>query len=190
MRYLGLIAILLAVLFCDSKTLVAQEPGTPKPGSEWDVLRMDVGTWDVEIKTWAGPGEPTVTQGKETSRMLGDHWLLSDFQGSMMGLDFSGHGSYSYDAEKKQYYGTWIDSLSPSKMDMIGTHDQDKQTMTYEGMAPTPDGQLAKHVITTKYNRDGTRVMTMHMQAGGNMIKIFEMTYTKATDVSASNSSK
>ena len=190
MRYLGLLTIPLVVLLCDGMTLVAQESGAVKPEAAWDVLRMDVGSWDVEIKTWAGPGEPTVTQGKETNRMLGEHWLLTDFQGNMMGLEFSGHGTYSYDEEKKQYFGTWIDSLSPGEMEMIGKHDPAKQTMVYEGMAPGPDGKLAKHVIATTYKHDGTRVMTMHMQSGEDMIKIFEMTYTKATGMSASNSSK
>ena len=68
-------------------------------------------------------------------------------------------------------------------MDMVGRHDKDKKTLTYEGMAPGMDGQLAKHVLTTKYNDDGTRVMTMHIQAGEDMMKFFEMTYTKAKAV-------
>ena len=52
--------------------------------------------------------------------------------------------------------------------------------MTYEGTAPGMDGKLAKHVMTTKYKDDGTRVMTMHVKAGEKMMKMFEMNYTKA----------
>jgi hypothetical protein len=120
--------------------------------------------------------------------MLGGFWLLTDFQGNMMGLDFKGHGVYGYDAEKKQYVGTWIDPLSPNKMDMIGKHDNDKKTLTYEGMAPGMDGKPVKHVLTTKYTNDGTRTLTMHVQAGDNMMKVFEMKYTKAKAAKGSGS--
>lgn len=171
---------LLSMAAATSTTLSAQEMQLPKPGPEFDVFKADVGTWDVKIKTWEGPGEPTVTKGVETSRMLGGFWLLADFQGEMMGLDFQGHGVYSYDEEKKQYVGTWIDSLSAKKMDMIGKHDKANKTISYEGVAPGPDGTPTKHVIATKYSNDGTRVMTMHMQSGSTMVKVFEMHYTKA----------
>ena len=102
------IATLVVVLLC-SVTSLAQ--GLPKPGPEYDVFKHDVGTWDVEIKTPQGPA----TQGVENNRMLGGFWMLADFRGKLMGLDFKGHGVYGYDAEKKQYVGTWIDSLSSAK---------------------------------------------------------------------------
>lgn len=63
---------------------------------------------------------------------------------------------------------------------MIGRYDSDDKTMTYEGMAPGPDGKPSKHVLTTKYKDDGTHVMTMYVQAGENMIRVFEMNYTRA----------
>ena len=173
-------SLFVALAICGAASAHGQEMELPKPGPEMDLLKKDVGVWDVEIKSWTGPGDPTVTKGKERNRMLGGFWLLSDFQGSMMGLDFKGHGAYSYDSKKKQYVGTWIDSLSPTKMDMVGKYDKDKKTMTYEGMAPGPDGTPIKHVLKTTYKDDGTHVMTMHMQAGSDMVKVFEMKYTKA----------
>lgn len=180
MRSLFFMTMLVALAFCGTTTLLGQEMQLPKPGPEFDVFKPEIGTWDVEIKTWAGPGEPTVSKGKETNRMLGGFWMLADFQGNMMGLDFKGHGLYSYDAEKKRYVGTWVDSLSPTKMEMIGKYDKDNKTMTYEGMAPGADGKPAKHILETKHKNDGTRVMTMHVQAGESKMKVFEMSYTKA----------
>jgi len=180
MKNLSSITLLAVAILCSSTTLTGQETELPKPGPEFDVFKHDVGSWDVEIKTWAGPGEPSITKGKETNRMLGGFWLLANFEGKMMGLDFKGHGTYSYDAEKKHYVGTWIDSLSPMKMDMVGEYDKANKTMIFEGFAPGPDGKPAKHVIKTRYKSDGTRTMTMHIQIGEDMIKIFEMNYTKS----------
>ena len=156
-----------------------QEMELPKPGPEFDIFKSDVGTWDAEIIMSAGPGEPEITKGSETNRMLGGFWLLTDFKGKMMGLDFEGHGIYSYDAEKKQYTGIWMDSLSAQKMDMTGKYDKSTKTLTMEGMAPGPDGKPAKHVLSTKTHADGSRVMTMHIGEGESAFKMFEMKYTK-----------
>jgi len=172
--------MLAGIMVGGASSLVAQESELPKPGPEFDILKADVGTWDVEIKTCAGPGEPTVSKGKESNRMLGGFWLIVDFQGNMMGMDFKGHGVYSYDVRKKHYIGSWVDSMSSNKMDVVGRYDKVNKTFTYEGMAPSMDGQPAKHVLTTKYAEDGTRVLTLHIQAGEDMRKFFEMTYTKA----------
>lgn len=188
MKHFCSMTMLAALFFCGATSVVGQE--MPKPGPELEVFKPDVGTWDVEIKTFLSPGGPTVTKGKETNRMLGGFWLLTDFEGNMMGLDFKGHGMYSYDAVKKQYVGTWIDSLSPQKMDMVGKHDKAKKTMTFEGSAPGPDGKPSKHVLKTQYKDDGTRVMTMHMEAGGTMLKVFEMSYSKAKSASGSKSKR
>lgn len=180
MKYFYSMTMLAGLICCSAVTSNGQEMGLQKPGPEFDVFKTDLGTWDVEIKTWGGTSEPTVTKGRETNRMLGGFWFLTDFQGKMMGMEFKGHGIYSYDREKKQYVGTWIDSMTPRKMDMVGKYDKDSKTMTYKGMAPAPSGKLAKHILKTKYNDDGTHVMTMHVQVDEDMIKIFEMNYTKA----------
>lgn len=180
MKILGSAMVFLAMVLCVSPALMGQETELPKPGPEFDLLQADAGTWDVEIKAWQGPGEPTVSKGKETNRMLGAFWLVSDFQGNMMGLEFSGHGVYGYDQESKKYVGTWFDSLGPKKMDLVGTHDKASNTLTLEGIGPGVDGQPAKHLITTKYNDDGTHRMTMQMAVGDEMIKVFEMKYTRS----------
>ncbi|QDT10380.1 DUF1579 domain-containing protein [Planctomycetes bacterium K23_9] len=180
MKFLKSIVIAAALVSCLVSESNAQNTPIPKPGPEFDVLKADVGVWDVTIKTWAGPGQPTISKGKETNRMLGGFWLLADFQGSMMGADFQGHGMYSYDAAKNRYVGTWVDSMSASKMEIVGTYNADKKTMTYEGMAPGMDGKPAKHVLKTVYSDDGTHVFKMHVHTEAGAVKVFEMSYARA----------
>lgn len=156
----------------------------PTPGPEYDILKKDVGVWDCEIKAWSSPGaKPTITQGRETNRMLGGHWLITDFQGNMMGMDFQGHGTYGYDAKKKKYVGTWVDSLGPYMMQTEGTYDKESETLTVQGDSPGPDGvTLFTYTMETKY-QSGKRVMTMHMRPQGapeaENMKLFQMSYTK-----------
>lgn len=180
MKNLCSTTLLVTLAVCGPATLYGQETDFPKPGPEFDIFKSEVGTWDVETKFWTGPGEPAVSKGKEITRMLGGYWSLVDFESNMMGMNFKGHGIYSYDTKKKQYFGTWIDSMSPKKMEVIGHYDKATRSLTYEGIAPAPDGKDARHVMKTTYKDDGTRVMTMHVETAGAMVKIFEMNYSKA----------
>jgi hypothetical protein len=162
---------------------VCQTPPAPSP--EIELLKKDVGEWTVEIKAWsAADAEPMVTKGKETTRMFGGYWTVTNFEGNMMGMDFEGHGTYGFDAKKKKYIGTWIDSLGPYMMQTEGDFDKETQTLTMVGDSPGPDGTtMFTYTISTCYKDDG-RVMTMHMQPKGSgddqKMKLFVMTYTKA----------
>ena len=184
MRFLLTSLMIVLLTLCVSATSLAQDaamPEMPKPGPEQEHFKQEVGTWDVEIKSWMGPGEPTVTKGKETNRMLGEFWLISDFEGNMFGSKFSGHGVYGYDSQKKQYIGQWYDSFGSAPMSMTGKRDEQAKTMTYEGMAKGMDGKPAKHILQTQYHDDGTRTMTMQVKSGDAdaMQKVFEMKFSK-----------
>jgi len=174
-----MIALLVAAGTCSNA-----KAQMPPPGPEMDVLKNDVGEWDVEIKVWSEPGaEPDVSKGTESTRMFGGYWTITNFEGNMMGFDFKGHGSYGYDTAKKKYVGTWIDSLGPFMMQTEGDYDKETETLTMVGDSPGPDGKtLFTYTILNCY-KDSKRVMTMHMQPKGSgedqKMKLFEMTYKK-----------
>ena len=170
------ILIAFAFVAIGASNLPAQQPTQPVAGPEYDVYKKDVGHWDVECKM---PGQTDTTKGTEINKMLGDFWLVTEFEGKMFGTAFQGRGFYGYDQEKKQYIGTWIDSFGSPPMNMTGTYDKEKQTLTMVGMAAGMDGKLAEHTMTTNY-QDGKRIMTMHVQPkGGEKSQMFEMVYIK-----------
>ena len=176
-------SLLLAVSFFSQA--MAQE-GMPPPGPEYDLLKKDVGKWDCVIKTWEQPGaKPSATKGSETGYMFdGGYWLMTSFEGKMMGLDFKGHGTYGYDAKKKKYVGTWIDSLGPYMMHVEGEYDKETETLNMVGDSPGPDGEtMFTYTMSTCY-KDNNRVMTMYMQPKGSgedqKMKFFEITYSKS----------
>ena len=137
--------IAVAIAVVTGSNLLAQ---LPVAGPEYDVFKKDVGSWDVECKM---TGQTETTKGTETNTMLGNFWLVTEFQGSMLGRPFQGRGFYGYDQQKKQYIGTWIDSLGSPAMQMTGAYDEEKQTLTMVGTAPGMDGKLAEHTMTTSY---------------------------------------
>jgi len=116
--------------------------------------------------------------------MFGGYWIISNFDGNMMGMDFKGHGTYGYDTKNKKYVGTWIDSLGPFMMQTAGDYDKETSTLTMVGDSPGPDGTTMSTYTMSSVYKDNGRVMTMHMQPKGSgddqKFKLFEMTYKKA----------
>ena len=144
----------------------------PQATKEHKILKKEEGTWNATMKIHVDMAgnpipEPMVMKGKETNRMLGDLWIVSDFEGDFGGMAFKGHGVFGYDAKAKRYSGSWVDSMTPTVSHMSGTYDAEKKTMTYETRGMGPDGKpmLGKNVVvyTDKDNRKNDDV---HPKAG------------------------
>jgi hypothetical protein len=138
----------------------AQEPAKPGPEHAW--LKKMEGTWDTTMKFMGMESKGTCVYKMD----LGGLWLLSQFEGDIGGMKFSGKGADSYDAAKKKFVGLWIDSMSTSPMVMEGSYDKDKKTLTMSGEGMGPDGKPAKHTAVTEYKDDDTVNFSMFMGDG------------------------
>lgn len=176
-------AAALAVMFALTTTTMAQ---FPTASDEHKVLKKEEGKWDAKITMLYGPAgpfeEPMVSEGKESNRMIGDFWIVSDFSGNFSGMEFNGHAQFGYDAEKEKYFGTWVDSFSPNITKMVGTYDEETKTMTYESSGTGMDGNPSKGKNVVFYESDDKRTMTMYMQIPGQdeMVKAMVIEYTRA----------
>ena len=174
---LGLLFVL-----SSATSAMAQFPTATK---EHEILKLEEGTWDAEMTMFMGPAgpydPPVKSKGKEVNRMVGDFWIVSDFSGDFDGVSFTGRGQFGYDATKKKYVGTWIDSMNANITKMVGTYDAESKTMTYESSGVGMDGNPTKGKNVVVYGKD-KRVMTMHYAAPGSdeMIKVMEIVYTRA----------
>lgn len=159
---------------------VAQEPAMPVASEGHAHLKRDVGTWDAEMSM---DGGATTSKGTEVNSMVGDFWLVSNFNmPDFMGMPFAGHSTMGYDEASGKYLGFWIDSMSPTGMHMEGTWDEAAQTMTCHGKGKGPDGSDVNHKMTTQYKGDDTRVFTMFMpspEKEGEWTPMMTITYTK-----------
>ena len=138
------ISLVLAATFAFSAFALqgAQEPQDaamaipqPKPGPEHAILRELGGEWDV--KTSMTGMEPESGTQKNVLAM-NDLWLLQDYTGKFMGAPFSGHGVLGYDADKKQYCGLWVDSLTTAADPIAGSYDAKTRTLTMEQTVKDP----------------------------------------------------
>jgi hypothetical protein len=139
-------------------------PQMPKPGHDQEVLKAQVGTWDATIESWMQPGAPPMTStGVETNTLLAGLWLITDFKGEFFGTPFLGHGILGFDAGKKKYVSTWVDSMSPGPSVGEATYDEAAKTMTGWMEGPDMTGRVSRMNNVSEQKDPDTRVFTMYM---------------------------
>lgn len=152
------------------------------PGEMHKKLEPFVGTFDVEATFWMDPSQPPLTtKGTAVQKwILGGRYLQQDFQGEFMGQPFTGQGLTGYDNYKKEYFGTWIDSMSTTMM--VTTGKVDGNTWTYTGKMDDPMSNTTMDV-TEKIILHGNdhHVMEMWMPGpDGKPFKNMEIQYRRA----------
>ena len=142
-----------------------------------------IGTWDATVTSTMAPGAPPmVSKGTETNTwVLGGRYVEQKFTGSFMGQPFHGIGYAGYDNAKKEFFGTWIDSMSTGLMTQTGTASADGMTWTFKSTGTDPmtgkdmPGET-KLFITDKNHHK----MEMYMPGpDGKMFKSMEIAYTR-----------
>jgi uncharacterized protein DUF1579 len=177
-RLAGVSLLSLLMLLLTHVTATAQ----PGPSKEHEIFKNDVGTWDATMKLFGVPGaEPTVSKCTETNELVGGMWLVSRFEGELMGMPFTGIGTWGYDPAEKKYVGTWIDNMSPYPQVLRG--DYDAATKTLSAMAESRDpmsGEKVTYQETVRSVDPNTRLFTMSLPDGkGGYQKMLEIEYKR-----------
>lgn len=155
----------------------AQEPAPPQPTKEHEMLKREAGEWEAAGKFYIPGMDAIESNGEETSRMIGDLWLVSHYKDAS---GFEGHGTLGYDTDKKKFVGTWVDTMSTSVHTMEGDYDAAKKTMTIFMTAKDQTGKLVKQRHVTVYKSDDARDFTIYMPGeDGKEIKILEIAYKR-----------
>lgn len=196
-RFAGFVltsALLLAV------PAIAEEPGAPPemtpeqktemeaymkagaPGPEHAMLAGTAGTFDVAVKAWYDPGAPPEESKATATRTmdLDGRVLVERFEGSMMGTPFTGLGQTGFDNVSKEYWSTWMDSMSTGMMVAKGSCDE-KHTCSFTGSWNDP---IKKGPVSMRIQSRWTSPTTEHFEMygpgkDGKEMKMMEMTYTK-----------
>ncbi|REK18904.1 MAG: DUF1579 domain-containing protein [Planctomycetota bacterium] len=125
----------------------AQVPEFPQPQQEHKWLAQLVGDWEVEAEMTMGPGQPAMQcTGTIETRKLGGFWVVSEVTNEMMGMKITALQTIGYDAQAKQFVGTWVDSMTDILWQYEGTLDATGKILTLEAEGPnmlTP-GKTAK----------------------------------------------
>ena len=153
------------------------------PADAHKKLQDMVGTWDAKVTMWPAPGvAPQVSMGtSRNTSILGGRWIQQEFTGSSMGMPFTGIGYTGYDNVKKQYVGTWMDSMSTSMMVSAGTPSSDPNTYEFTSSMDDPASgktmQLKEKVTVADMNHHMMEMWTS--TPDGNMFKMMQIDYTR-----------
>jgi hypothetical protein len=132
-----------------------EAPEFPKPEQEHEWLQQLVGEWESDVEMFIEPGKPPLkSKGTESVRAIGGFWTLAENKGEAFGQPFTGLLTLGYDATKKRYVGTWVDSMTGYLWTYEGTVDATGKVLTLETQGPCPDapGKLSqfKEVLALK----------------------------------------
>ena len=190
-------ALLVAAPFASAQD--ASKPGQPKltpeqqaemkayedagtPGAPHKKLAAMAGKYSVKMKSWFEPGgKPMEETGTATRSMaLDGRVLVEQFQGTMMGSPFSGHGMTGYDNAVGKYWSTWNDSMSTGLMVSTGTCDA-QDACTFQGSWNDPvKKKPVKSRMTSRWTSPTTEVFEMYgPDKAGKEMKMMELTYTR-----------
>ena len=176
--------VVMATLLLLHKGPQAVAQALPEPSEEHEILKHEVGSWDAVVSMWMAPdAPPTKSTGKETNTMLGEFWLLSDYEGDFQGAPFIGRSQLGYGPAKGEYVSTWIDSMAPSLFVSRGPYDAATQTMTLTGEGidwMTGEPKQVRQVIT--FVDDDHKRFEIHEAAIGSddWQKTMEIEYTRS----------
>ncbi|MEP3482749.1 MAG: DUF1579 domain-containing protein [Fuerstiella sp.] len=132
----------------------AAEISDPAIGHQF--LKMFVGSWVAESKCTMAPGaEPIDCQSKIQGKMLGEFWVQNTMESSIGGTRFTAVHTVGYDAAKKKYVATWIDSTSDLMWKYDGTLTGNKLVFEAEGPDFMNPGLTKKFRDTYDFAADG-----------------------------------
>lgn len=180
--FFPLVVILLVVVVAHLPSQeVSEMPRPVAPGSEHTWLKQFVGEWNSEAHIMMAPGQPpTIAQGKEVVRSVGELWVVGELNSVFVGQPFTGVMMFGYDTRKKQFISTWIDSMETHLWQYVGTLDKESNTltMTTEGPNPMMPGQTAKFKEVFEFKTPDHRVLTSSVQgADGEWITMITVHY-------------
>jgi hypothetical protein len=159
-----------------------QEHKMPQAQKEHQWLKQLVGEWDADVEMFMEEGKPAQkSKGTESGRMLGDFWAVMENKGEFQGKAFVGIFTLGYDADKKQFVGTWQDSMSPYLWQYMGKLDASGKTLTLDSQGPCPEegGKMVKVRETIEVQSPEHKVFTSMREKDGKWVKGLVIHYRK-----------
>lgn len=158
-------------------------PEMPKPTKEHEWLKKLAGDWTVEAEMFPDPGKPSVkSSGTETAWMLGGFWVVSQGKGEAAGMAYASVLTLGFDAERKVYIGTWVDSMTGYLWRYEGALNETGTALILhtEGPCPKVKGRMLKFKEVIEFSDDDHKKMTSHVQGeDGNWTTAVVVTATR-----------
>jgi hypothetical protein len=166
-----------------SLTVAQEMPELPKPQKEHVWLAQLAGDWTASMECSMGPDQPPMkSEATQTSKMLGDRWLVAKAEGDMGGQKMTSVLTIGYDPTKKKYVGTFISSCGNELWTYEGTVSPDgkKLVLDTEGPNMMTPGQTSKYQEAIEIKDQDHYVFTSAIEgADGKFVEFMKADYTR-----------
>jgi hypothetical protein len=171
----------LALIVAALASVPQDAPQPPEPQKEHEWLQQLVGEWETEGEALTEPDKPPVkTKGTESNRSIGGFWVQGEHKGDFFGTPFTGIVTLGYDAGKKKYIGTWIDSVLPHLWKYEGTLDAAGKILTLETEGPGHEaGKMAKYREAIEVKSKDHKVLTSATEKDGKWVSYLTVNYRR-----------
>ncbi|QDU56647.1 DUF1579 domain-containing protein [Aeoliella mucimassa] len=146
-RAITFLSALIVACLVTALTIAQEPPEFPGPEKEHQWLQQFAGEWTTTSKGSIGPDQPPMEcSGTIKSRMIGEFWVVNEMKSTIQGDSMQGLQTIGYDASKKKYVGTWVDSMMNHMWIYEGTVDESGSKLTLEAEGPNfmAPGKLTK----------------------------------------------
>lgn len=130
----------------------------PKQKDPSAFLQKLVGEWAVVTHAVVDPAQdPYRFEGKETARLLGGQWLVSEFYTEVEGQIINSILTIGYDPTKEKFVATYVNSMQTSLWTYDGTLNDEGTTLTLKTEGPfmgDPDQKAAYRVVIESKDAD------------------------------------
>jgi hypothetical protein len=113
----------------------------PGPDKEHHLLGKFAGEWESEGEVIAPGQPPSKIKGVESSHLVGGFWFVAQIKSTLPDFPYEQILTIGYDAAKKKYIGTVVDSMTSHLWQFEGSFDATGNILTYETEGPVPNPQ-------------------------------------------------
>ena len=167
----------------DSESLVDTWVRHAMPSEHHQLLRKMAGSWNMAVKYRMNTETPIVESAGTCERkwILGNRFLLEEFNGGNLGLPFQGLAIYGYDAFEKKYTSAWVDTMSTAITTNLGSCREACELIQFTGQHGDPwTGTKRKSRGITRFISDDRHLLELYEPGtDGKEFKILEITYTR-----------
>jgi len=168
----------------DDAAMTAEFMKLTSPGEHHKKLQPFVGSWKTVTKWRMAEESPWMTsEGASIFKwVLGGRFLVENITGQAMGMPFQGLSHVGYDNFRKEYVGTWMDSLGTAVITYRGSADASGKVFTYRGTMDEPmtGKKDVPYKIVNRVVNENKVVMEMWMPGpDGKEFQNMEIAYTR-----------
>jgi hypothetical protein len=153
------------------------------PGEHHRLLEKMAGRWNMHVKYRMDAGEPVVESRGSCHRkwILGNRFLLEEFDGGSLALPFQGLAIYGYDAFEKKYTSVWLDTMSTAMTTNRGVCRNGCDLIEFTGRhGDAWTGTMRASRGLTKFVDDKRHVLELYEPGrNGEEFRILEIIYTR-----------